>query len=104
MEYYSPLMSVFFRSVFNACMRSLPASDALPVYILYDEFGHSTILGFSSVANTLQGYRASLSIVLQSIAQLETRYGKADAAAIQAGFNTLLTYSGSDPQAAAFFS
>lgn len=104
MEYYSPLVSVFFRSVFNACMRALPGRDALPVYILYDEFGHSTIPGFSSVANTLRGYRASLSIVLQSIAQLETRYGKTDAAAIQGGFNTLLTYSGSDPLTAAFFS
>jgi type IV secretion system protein VirD4 len=103
-EYYAPLVSVFFRSVFNACMRELPGRSALPVYILYDEFGHSTIPSFSSIANTLRGYRASLSIVLQSIAQLETRYGQADAASIQGGFNTLLTYSGSDPQTAEFFS
>lgn len=103
-EYYAPLVSVFFRSVFNACMRELPGRSALPVFILYDEFGHSTIPSFSAIANTLRGYRASLSIVLQSIAQLETRYGQADAASIQGGFNTLLTYSGSDPQTAEFFS
>jgi type IV secretion system protein VirD4 len=103
-EYYAPLVSVFFRSVFNACMRELPGRSALPVYILYDEFGHSTIPSFSAIANTLRGYRASLSIVLQSIAQLETRYGQADAASIQGGFNSLLTYSGSDPHTAEFFS
>ncbi len=103
-EYYSPLVSVFFRSVFNACMREIPKRNALPIYILYDEFGHSVIPSFSAIANTLRGYRASLSIVLQSIAQLETRYGKADAASIQGGFNSLLTYSGSDPHTAEFFS
>lgn len=104
MGYYAPLISMFFRSVFNACMRQLPAKGALPVYILYDEFGHSVIPHFSAVANTLRGYKASLSIVLQSVAQLEARYQKADAAAILGGFNTLVAYSASDPQTAAFFS
>ena len=39
----------------------------------------------------------------QSIAQLEARYGKADAQAILGGFNSYLTYSGSDPETASFF-
>lgn len=102
-EYYGFWTSVFFRSVFNACMRRLPGPSSLPVYILYDEFGHSTIPGFVSVANTIRGYRVSLSIVLQSISQLSARYGQDYARSIQGGFTAYLTYSGSDPETARFF-
>jgi type IV secretory pathway TraG/TraD family ATPase VirD4 len=70
---------------------------------MYDEFGHSTLPNFGSTANTIRGFRVSLSIVLQSIAQLEARYGRADAQAILGGFNSYLTYSGSDPETASFF-
>lgn len=103
MEYYSFLTSLFFRSVFNACMRKMPEKKDLSVYVLYDEFGHSTIPNFVSTANTIRGYRVSLSIILQSISQLTARYGKAYADSIQGGFNTYLTYAGSDPNTATFF-
>jgi type IV secretory pathway TraG/TraD family ATPase VirD4 len=102
-EYYGFLTSLFFRSVFNASMREMPNRHTLPLYVLYDEFGHSTIPHFVSTANTIRGYRVSLSIVLQSIAQLDTRYGKEYAQALQGGFHTLLTYAGSDPQTTTFF-
>ena len=102
-EYYGFWTSVFFRSVFNACMRRMPTKDTLPCYILYDEFGHSTLPSFVSVANTIRGYKVSLSIVLQSIAQLSARYGHDYAKSIQGGFNTYLTYSGADPETAGFF-
>ncbi len=69
-EYYSFLTSLFFRSVFNASMRRMPDKHTLPLYVLYDEFGHSTIPNFVSTANTIRGYKVRLSIVLQSIAQL----------------------------------
>ena len=91
-EYYGFWTSVFFRSVFNACMRRMPRRDTLPCYILYDEFGHSTIPSFVSVANTIRGYGVSLSIVLQSLAQLSARYGSDYARSIQGGFNTYLAY------------
>ena len=102
-EYYGFWTSIFFRSVFNACMREIPTRSTLPVYVLYDEFGHSTIPGFVSVANTIRGYGVSLSIVLQSISQLQARYGQAYAYSIQGGFGSYLTYSGADPQTAQFF-
>lgn len=102
-EYYSFWTSIFFRSVFNTCMRQMPHKKTLPTYILYDEFGHSTIPNFVSIANTIRGYRVSLSIVLQSISQLEARYGQAYAYSIQGGFNSYLTYSGSDPTTTQFF-
>lgn len=102
-EYYGFLTSVFFRSVFNAAMRQIPGRSDLPIYVLYDEFGHSTIPSFVSTANTIRAYKVSLTIVLQSIAQLSARYGKDMAAAIQGGFNTALTYAGSDPETCLFF-
>jgi type IV secretion system protein VirD4 len=117
-EYYSFLTSLFFRSVFNACMRTPPPketparlsyyltnrpSNYLPVYVLYDEFGHSSIPNFVSTANTIRGYRVSLSIVLQSIAQLSARYGRDYAQSIQGGFGTQIAYAGSDPETASFF-
>ncbi len=102
-EYYAFLTSIFFRSVFNVCMRELPKRDTLPVYVLYDEFGHSTIPNFVSTANTIRGYKVSLSIILQSIAQLNDKYGQETAYSIQGGFNTYLAYSGSDPATAQFF-
>lgn len=102
-EYYGFLVSLFFRSVFNACMREMPSRKTLPVYILYDEFGHSTIPNFVSTANTIRGYKVSISIILQSISQLTARYGEAYAQAIQGGFNTYLVYRGTDPHTADFF-
>ncbi|CAG1772178.1 partial Protein VirD4, partial [uncultured bacterium] len=102
-EYYAFLTSLFFRSVFNACMRKMPTKKTLPVYVLYDEFGHSTIPNFVSTANTIRGYKVSLSIVLQSIAQLNARYGHDYAQSIQGGFHTAIAYAGSDPETALFF-
>lgn len=102
-EYYGFWTSVFFRSVFNAAMREMPTKSTLPLYILYDEFGHSTIPSFVSVANTIRGYKVSLSIVLQSLSQLTARYGRDYAQSIQGGFTTYLSYSGSDQETARFF-
>lgn len=102
-EYYGFWTSVFFRSVFNVVMRRMPDRATLPLYILYDEFGHSTIPSFVSVANTIRGYKVSLSIVLQSIAQLSARYGREYAQSIQGGFTTYLCYAGSDQESARFF-
>jgi len=102
-EYYGFWTSVFFRSVFNASMRQMPGPRTLPLYVLYDEFGHSTIPSFVSVANTIRGYKVSLSIVLQSLSQLSSRYGADYARSIQGGFMTYLAYAGSDQDTARFF-
>jgi type IV secretory pathway TraG/TraD family ATPase VirD4 len=102
-EYYSFFTSIIFRTLFNAMMRRTPSREDLSLYVLYDEFGHATLPGIVSTANTIRSYRVSLSIVLQSIAQLEARYGKEMAHALQGGFSTFLTYSGADPDTARLF-
>jgi type IV secretory pathway TraG/TraD family ATPase VirD4 len=104
-KYYSFATSLFFRSIFNACMRKEHLSGkTLPVYILYDEFGNSYVSDFQSVANTIRGYGVSLSIILQSIAQLSDKYGKETAEAIGGAFNTNLCLDSSDPVTANYFS
>ena len=45
----------------------------------------------------------SLSIILQSLAQLSLRYGPDYAKSIQGGFTTYLTYTASDEETAQFF-
>ena len=70
---------------------------------LIDEFGNLTLPGFTAIANTIRGYRVSLSIILQSMAQLPARYGRDYAQSIQGGFNTYLAYSGADQETARFF-
>jgi type IV secretion system protein VirD4 len=102
-QYYAFFTSVFFQSVFNAAMRQMPAAKDLPLYVLFDEFGHSTIPSFAAIANTIRAYKVSLSVVLQSVAQLSARYGRDMSHAIQGGFNTIQTYSGSDPETCTFF-
>jgi type IV secretory pathway TraG/TraD family ATPase VirD4 len=104
-QYYSFVVSLFFRSLFNECMRPEHLQgQSLPVYLFYDEFGNSYIPDFMSVANTIRGYRVSLSIILQSISQLGFRYGKIAAESIQGAMNTNVCLSGSDPVTAAYFS
>lgn len=102
-EYYSFFISIIFRSVFNMCMRKLPSYGDLPVYCLMDEFGHMTLPNFVSTANTIRGYKVSLSIILQSLSQLSDRYGEEYAKSIQGGFKTYLTYAGSDATTRQFF-
>lgn len=103
-QYYSFVTSLFFRSVFNECMRGKHLSGtSLPVYILYDEFGNSFVNDFVSVASTIRGYGVSLSIILQSISQLSMRYGRTTAESIQGAFNTNMCLSSSDPVTAEYF-
>lgn len=102
-QYYAFFVSILVQSVFNSAMRQMPGSSDLPLYVFYDEFGHGSLPGFAATANTIRAYKVSLSIVLQSIAQLSARYGEHMAQALLGGFNTIQTYSGSDPETCLFF-
>lgn len=104
-QYYSFVTSLFFKSVFNECMRKEHLKkNTLPVYCLYDEFGNSYLPDFVSVANTIRGYGVSLSLILQSISQLSMRYGDDAAKSIQGAINTNICLSSSDPVTADYFS
>lgn len=66
-----------------------------------DEFGHLTIPDFPSIITTTRQRRISLSLVLQSISQLEERYGKQGAHTIlNGGVASRLFFSGMDIETA----
>lgn len=103
LSYYSSLVSVFFQSIFNGLMRELPKKDDLPVYVLFDEFGHAELPSFATYITTMRKYHISVSVVLQSIKQLNRRYGEDAAHSILGGFAFFITYSGSDNKTAQYF-
>jgi type IV secretion system protein VirD4 len=73
MHNYSFILNLFYTQFFNFAMQSLD-NTKMPIYTLLDEFGHQTIPHFSSIITTIRKYKVSISIILQSISQLEAKY------------------------------
>lgn len=100
-SFYSFIMNLFYTQLFAACMERIPAAGDLPIYCLMDEFGHSSIPFFETIITTIRKYRVSLSLVLQSVSQLATNYGKDKATTIlEGGVSSRLFYSGLDMESA----
>jgi type IV secretory pathway TraG/TraD family ATPase VirD4 len=97
-SYYAFLMNLFYTNLFHYCLEDTHITDkSLPVYFLLDEFGHLTIPDFPSIITTTRARRISISIILQSLSQLEARYGRYDAHTIvNGGVATRMFFSGLD--------
>ena len=68
---------------------------------LYDEFGHSRIPDFETIATTIRRYRVSISIILQDYGQLVRQYGESSAGTILSGAcASKLFYPGLDGKSA----
>ena len=104
-EYFSFSTSLFFRSLFNECMRPeyLDSEKTRPAYIIFDEFGNSFIPEFPSIATTSRGYNMSLSLMVQSIGQIESKYGKSSASAIHGAVNTYMILPSADRESREYF-
>jgi len=94
-------MNLLYVDLFNEMMRELPrdakrgGKPFLPVYCLMDEFGHTSIPNFATVATTIRKYDVSLSVVLQNFSQLVAAYGPREAQTIiEGGMTTRLFYPG----------
>ena len=94
-EDYQFLIDVLYVRCFSALMERLPKKHDLSVYCLLDEFGSSYIKGFQGVINNIRKYRVSLSLVMQSIAQLKAKYGF-HADAIKGGIGSYIVFAGAD--------
>jgi type IV secretory pathway TraG/TraD family ATPase VirD4 len=105
-SYYSLLANLFYTQLFHFCLDDrIDIENSLPIYFLLDEFGHLTIPDFPSIITTTRQRRISLSIVLQSISQLEERYGKQGAHTIlNGGVASRLFFSGMDIETAQMLS
>lgn len=87
MEYYQFLLNLFYTDLFGSLLGNLQNTQR-PVYLLLDEFGHLQIPNFQTFATTARKYRVGFWIFLQSLSQLEARYGRHDALTILNGLQT----------------
>lgn len=104
--YFSFSTSIFFRTLFSIAMRKrfLDSNSARPCYFIYDEFGNSYVPSFSDIITTSRAYKISCTIILQSISQLESKYGGIDSKTIiEGGFSTYLTLHSGNTETNSFF-
>jgi type IV secretory pathway TraG/TraD family ATPase VirD4 len=98
---YTFVLNLFYTLLFHYYMEAIPQKEDLPLFILYDEFGHANIPDFDIVITNMRKYKVSLSLVLQSFSQLETQYGQEKAnTIIEGGVNSKLFFSGTSQKTA----
>lgn len=97
-SYYAFLMNLLYTQLFHFCLDDKElGQDGLPIYFLLDEFGHATVPDFPAIVTTTRQRKVGISIVLQSVSQLEERYGKAGAQTVlSGGIGSRLFFSGMD--------
>lgn len=84
MDLYAFLLNMFYAELFRSLLKD-PQNPGRPVWLFLDEFGHLQIPGFAVFATTARKYKVSYALFLQSLAQLEGRYGHHDARTIVEG-------------------
>jgi len=77
-QHYSFLLNLFYTQFFNFATNNLN-NTKLPIYALLDEFWNMVIPYFSNIITIIRKYKVSISIILQSISQLEVKYWKSEA-------------------------
>lgn len=94
---YRFIVNLFYTQFIAVCMERLPMDNDLPIHVLYDEFGHSSIPDFEDIITEIRKYRVSISMILQEYAQLKKHYGETGAKTIiGGGTGSKLFYSGID--------
>ncbi|QHI38048.1 Conjugal transfer protein TraG [Kordia antarctica] len=81
MEYYSPLLGLFFEQLFTELFRSIPKASDNHLYLLIDELSSIPIPSLSKVISNARKYFSILGI-LQSENQLYQSYGEYNAKTI----------------------
>lgn len=81
MDLYAFLLNLFYADLFKSLLKD-HQNPGRPVWLWLDEFGHLTVPGFEVFATTARKYKVSYSLFLQSMGQLEGRYGRQNARTI----------------------
>ncbi|SNZ20094.1 type IV secretory system conjugative DNA transfer family protein [Cohaesibacter gelatinilyticus] len=87
MELYAFLLNLFYADLFRSLLRN-QKNPGKPVYLFLDEFGHLSIPGFEVFGTTARKYKVAFTLFLQSMAQLDSRYGALGARTIQEALAT----------------
>ena len=93
MSSFSFILNTFYTQLFNALMHDLKPGE-LPVYALLDEFGNLRVPNAGVIFTTARKYKVACWIMLQSLAQLEIRYSKAESQTILDGIRTEIYLAG----------
>ncbi|MCF8276179.1 MAG: type IV secretory system conjugative DNA transfer family protein [Flavobacteriales bacterium] len=82
-DYHSFIYEMLFTFMFRAFMKEMPKDGDLPINILADEMGSFTVKGFPEALANLRKYDVSAMSCIQTLSQLEERYGQHDANTIK---------------------
>ncbi|MEL6667053.1 MAG: type IV secretory system conjugative DNA transfer family protein [Pseudomonadota bacterium] len=74
MPFYAFLLNLFFSDLFKSLLTN-SHNPGRPVWLFLEEFGHLTVNNFETYATTARKYKVGFAMFLQSLAQLEARYG-----------------------------
>lgn len=99
MDLYAFLLNMFYADLFRTLLK-YPKNPGRPVWLFLDEFGHLQIPGFAVFATTARKYKVSYALFLQSLAQLEGRYGHHDARTIVEGLGSEIYLPGTSLETA----
>lgn len=99
MDLYAFLLNLFYADLFKALLKD-HQNPGRPVWLFLDEFGHLQIPGFEVFATTARKYKVSYALFLQSMAQLEGRYGRHNARTIVEGLGTEIYLPGTSLETA----
>lgn len=87
MRLYKFLLNLFYADLFRALLKD-EHNPGRPVWLMLDEFGHLEVPGFEVFATTARKYDVGFALFLQSLAQLEGRYGRDHAKVIREALGT----------------
>ena len=87
MAHYAFLLNLFYAELFRALLKDQD-NPGNPVFLFLDEFGHLQIPEFTTYATTARKYKVGFALFLQSMAQLQGRYGTTNAKTIQEALAT----------------
>lgn len=99
MDHYAFLLNLFYAELFKSLLQN-EQNPGNPVWLFLDEFGHLQISGFEVFATTARKYKICYALFLQSLAQLEARYGRMHASTIIDGLGTEIYLPGTSLETA----
>ncbi len=100
-----PLTVLFFSLLLERLSIGGENGEGVPTLMLLDEFANiGTIPDFETTVSLARGRGVSLWLGIQSLGQLEARYGKANAQTILSNCGTKVALSGLDVESAEYFS
>ena len=99
------LVSLFYAQAMQELCNTpeIAGETFLPVRMIIDDFAAGcTVPDFDKVISVLRSRHLYISIIIQSLSQLESLYGKAKASTILSNFDTLLYLGGNDVDTARY--